>query len=164
MISNSSPLIHLTRIDKIEYLIEQVKEIIIPVAVYHEVVTLGKELNFLESFIIENYINQKKICIVKVEELDESRYPPLGKGELQALELARQRNEILLLDDKKARNVAHILKIDHQTTIATVFELLLTNQIDKLDYRANIKKLAENSWISADVIQEYLERGEKYGR
>jgi len=164
MISNSSPLIHLTRIGKIEYLIEQVKEIIIPVAVYHEVVTLGKELNFLESFIIENYINQKKICIVKVEELDESRYPPLGKGELQALELARQRNEILLLDDKKARNVAHILKIDHQTTIATVFELLLTNQIDKLDYRANIKKLAENSWISADVIQEYLERGEKYGR
>ena len=99
MISNSSPLIHLTRIGKIEYLIEQVKEIIIPVAVYHEVVTLGKELNFLESFIIENYINQKKICIVKVEELDESRYPPLGKGELQALELARQRNEILLLDD-----------------------------------------------------------------
>ena len=164
MISNSSPLIHLTRIGKIEYLIEQVKEIIIPVAVYHEVVTLGKELNFLESFIIENYINQKKICIVKVEELDESRYPPLGKGELQALELARQRNEILLLDDKKARNVAHILKIDHQTTIATVFELLLTNQIDKLDYIANIKKLAENSWISADVIQEYLERGEKYGR
>lgn len=164
MISNSSPLIHLTRIGKIEYLIKQVKEIIIPVAVYHEVVTLGKELNFLESFIIENYINQKKISIAKVEELDESRYPPLGKGELEALELARQRNEILLLDDKKARNVARLLKVDHQTTIATVFELLLTNQIDKLDYRANIKKLAENSWISADITQEYLERGEKYGR
>jgi len=141
-----------------------VKEIIIPVAVYHEVVTLGKELNFLESFIIENYINQKKISIAKVEELDESRYPPLGKGELESLELARQRNEILLLDDKKARNVARLLKVDHQTTIATVFELLLTNQIDKLDYRANIKKLAENSWISADITQEYLERGEKYGR
>lgn len=164
MISNSSPLINLTRIGKIEYLIKQVKEIIIPVAVYHEVVTLGKELNFLESFIIENYINQKKISIAKVEELDESRYPPLGKGELESLELARQRNEILLLDDKKARNVAQILKIDHQTTIATVFELLLTNQIDKLDYRANIKKLAENSWISANITQEYLERGEKYGR
>lgn len=164
MISNSSTLIHLTRIGKIEYLIKQVKEIIIPVAVYHEVVTLGKELNFLESFIIENYINQKKISIAKVEELDESRYPPLGKGELEALELARQRNEILLLDDKKARNVAQILKIDHQTTIATVFELLITNQIDKLDFRANIKKLAENSWISADITQEYLERGEKYGR
>jgi len=164
MISNSSPLIHLTRIGKIEYLIKQVKEIIIPVAVYHEVVTRGKEMNFLESFIIENYINQKKISISKVEEFDKSRYPPLGKGELEALELARQRNEILLLDDKKASNVAQILKIDHQTTIATVFELLLTNQIDKLDYRANIKKLAENSWISADVLQEYLERGEKYGR
>jgi len=164
MISNSSPLIHLTRIGKIDYLIKQVKEIIIPVAVYHEVVTLGKELNFLESFIIENYINQKKISIAKVEELDESRYPPLGKGELESLELARQRNEILLLDDKKARNVARLLKVDHQTTIATVFELLLTNQIDKLDYRANIKKLAENSWISADITQEYLERGEKYGR
>ena len=109
-------------------------------------------------------LTKKKISIAKVEELDESRYPPLGKGELESLELARQRNEILLLDDKKARNVARLLKVDHQTTIATVFELLLTNQIDKLDYRANIKKLAENSWISADITQEYLERGEKYGR
>ena len=36
--------------------------------------------------------------------------------------------------------------------------------IDITNYRTNIKKYAENSWISADVLQEYIEKGEEYGR
>jgi len=69
----------------------------------------------------------------------------------------------LIIDDQKARNIAQILKIQHQTTIATIFELLLSKKIDKIEYKSNIKRYAENSWISADIIQEYLEKGEKYG-
>ncbi len=32
------------------------------------------------------------------------------------------------------------------------------------EYISNVKKYAEDSWISADVIQEYIEKGEKFGR
>ena len=164
IISNSSPLIHLTRLGKIDYLINKENNIIIPPAVFSEAVIEGKKNNYAESYIIENYINDGKITINKIGEFETSFYPPIGKGEMESLELTRQLNGKLLIDDKKARNIAHILKIKYQTTIATMFELLLSKIIDIIEYKSNILQYAENSWISADVIQEYLERGEKYGR
>ena len=57
-----------------------------------------------------------------------------------------------------------ILQIKYQTTIATIFELLISKNINFLEYKENIKRYAENSWISADIIQEYLEKGVKFGR
>ena len=127
IISNSSPLIHLTRLGKIDYLINKENNIIIPPAVFSEAVIEGKKNNYAESYIIENYINDGKITINKIGEFETSFYPPIGKGEMESLELTRQLNGKLLIDDKKARNIAHILKIKYQTTIATMFELLLSN-------------------------------------
>ena len=60
--------------------------------------------------------------------------------------------------------MAQIFKIENQTTIATIFELLIAGIINIREYKTNLKKYAENSWISADVLQEYIEKGEKYGR
>jgi len=162
--SNSSPLIHLTRLGKIEYLFELVKKINIPEAVFDEVIIQGKEKNFSEAFIIERFIREEKIEVIKVDTFDRSFYPPLGCGELEALELARQNNELLLIDEKKARNLAQILKIEHQTTLTTMFELLILGIINSSEYISNVKNFAEDSWISADVIQEYIEKGEKFGR
>ncbi len=164
VVSNSSPLIHLTKLGKIEYVFQLYNTINIPRAVFDEVVTQGKQKNFLESFTIENFVKANKINVLKIESLDETLYPPLGRGELEALELAKEKKELLLIDEKKARNLAQIYKIEHQTTITTIFELLISQIIDISEYKTNIKTYAENSWVSADVIQEYLEKGEKYGR
>jgi len=162
--SNSSPLIHLTRLGKIEFLFEFVKKINIPEAVFDEVITQGKEKKYSEAYIIERFIREEKIEVIKLKGFDSSFYPPLGRGEIEALELARQKNELLLIDEKKARNVAQILKIEHQTTLTTMFELLISGIINSSEYISNIKKYAGDSWISADVIQNYLEMGERYGR
>ena len=164
VISNSSPLIHLTRLGKINYLFKLVKYINIPKAVFDEVVVKGKLKNYSEAFTIESFIKEEKIIVTNLNSFDESFYPPLGRGELEALELAKQKNELLLIDEKKARNLAQILQIEHQTTIATIFELLISQNIDFSEYKSNLKNYAGNSWVSADVIQEYIEKGEDYGR
>ncbi|MHA1250874.1 MAG: hypothetical protein ACTSRP_12855 [Candidatus Helarchaeota archaeon] len=164
LISNSSPIIHLTRIGKIEYLISKEKKILIPNEVYKEVVIQGKQKDYLEAFLIEKYINNGKIEVIELKDFNKEKYPPLGKGEIESLELALKMKCLLIIDDKKARNIAKILKIPHQTTIATIFDLLISKEINFSDFRENIKKLAEDNWISADVIQEFLEKGEKYGK
>jgi len=164
VISNSSPLIHLTRLGKIDYFLTLVGCVDIPKAVFEEVVVQGKENNYSEAFIIENYIKKEKIKIQNLEPFDVSLYPPLGRGELEALELAQQKKELLIIDEKKGRNTAQILQIEHQTTLTTIFELLITKIIDFSEYKSNLKRYAENSWISADVIQEYIEKGENYRR
>ncbi len=164
VISNSSPLIHLTRLGKIQYLFKLVKNVTIPKAVFEEVVIKGKLNNYSEAFTIERFIKEEKIIVSNIKTIDESLYPPLGKGELEALELAKQTKELLLVDEKKARTFAQILQIEHQTTITTILELLISDTIDFSEYKSNIKQYAENSWVSADIIQEYIEKGEKYGR
>lgn len=164
VISNSSPLIHLTRLGKIEYLFKLAKKIIIPKAVFDELIVKGKQKNYSESYSIESFIKEEKIDVVNLKPFDDSFYPPLGRAELEVLELAKQNNDLLLIDEKKARNLAQILQIEHQTTLTTIFELLIYEVIDFAEYKSNIKRYAEDSWISADVIQEYIEKGEKYGR
>lgn len=164
VVSNSSPLIHLTRLGKISKLFQLVNHINIPKAVFDEVVVQGKLKNYSEAFTIESFIKEEKIKVTNVGSFDDSLYPPLGRGELETLELAKKKNELVLIDERKARNLAQILQIEHQTTIATIFELLITKNIDFSEYKSNLKYYAENSWVSADVIQEYIEKGEKYGR
>ncbi len=140
------------------------KNINIPKAVFDEVVIEGKLKNYAEAFTIESFIKEEKITVINLDSFDESFYPPLGRGELEALELAQQNNELLIIDEKKARNLAQILQIEHQTTITTIFELLITKNIDFPEYKRNLKRYAESSWISADILQEYIEKGEDYGR
>ena len=164
VISNSSPLIHLTRLGKISQLFKLVENIKIPKAVYDEVVIKGKLKEYSEAFIIESFVKEEKILVTNLGSFDESFYPPLGRGEIEALELARLKNEMLLVDEKKARNFAQIFQIEHQTTIATIFELLISKHIDFSEFKSNVKKYGENSWVSADIIQEYIEKGEEYGR
>jgi len=162
MISNSSPLIHLTKLGKIGFLLEK-EEIMIPFAVFQEIL-IGKDKNYAESYIIEELIKKDKIMVEKIGEFDKSLYPFLGNGEIEAIELTRQKGLPLIIDDQKARNIATFLKLKYQTTINTIFELLIRNDISLSEYKSNLKKLAEDSWISTDVIQEYIDKGEQYGK
>jgi predicted nucleic acid-binding protein len=163
MISDSSPLIHLTRLGKIKYLLKMTGQITISRAVYEEVVREGKKKNYMESYIIENLVNEGSIIVKTLKPFDESKYPPLGRGELESLELAKQSGEIVIIDERKARNVARMMGLNVQTTIVTIFELLIAKTLEKQEYLHNIKRMGESSWISADIIQEYIERGERHG-
>nr|MDO8115941.1 hypothetical protein [Candidatus Sigynarchaeota archaeon] len=156
-------MIHLTRLGKITFLLNVTGQITISRSVYEEVVTEGKKKNYMESYIIENLVNEGKIVVKTLKPFDMSNYPPLGRGELESLELARQMGDNVMLDEKKARNVARIMGLNAQTTIATIFEMLIVKALGKQEYSNNIKRLGESGWISADIIQEYLERGEKHG-
>jgi len=162
IISDSSPLIHLTRLGKINYLLKLKSPLFIPKAVYTEVIAAGKKENRIEAQIIEKLIEQGKI-IVKPVKIDDSFVPSLGQGEREALELANREKLLLLVDDRKARNIAHHFELQHQTTILTILELLIAKMIDLAEYKGNLKKYAEDSWVSADIIQEFLEKGEKLG-
>ena len=66
VISNSSPLIHLTRLGKINKLFKLVKYINIPKAVFDEVVVKGKLKEYSEAFIIESIVASILISLFSV--------------------------------------------------------------------------------------------------
>ena len=68
-----------------------------------------------------------------------------------------------MIDDQKGGQVANMygLETTATTTLGVIFELLIENALDKDDYRKNIKNYCSNGWINADVLQEFLQRGEE---
>lgn len=104
VVSNSTPLIALSRIDELDVLHSLFGSIIIPDAVYHEVVLEGvgrpgerevKEASWIIKMPVHN--------LIAVSLLE----PDLNKGEAEAVVLAKELSaNYLLVDEKKARRVA----------------------------------------------------------
>ena len=88
IISNSSPLILLARINKLGIIKEIYKKIYIPKAVYNEVIVRGKEEKYSDAFIIERAVDDFIfIKELKEENLRESKKlnDVIGMGESGAI-------------------------------------------------------------------------------
>ena len=104
IISNSSPLIALGRIDRLDIFKSMFGEIYIPNAVYQETIVETSLNNQREAI-----LNAIQAAIIKVVEpsIDKVFNRKLGAGERGVLCLALEKNaDQIILDDKKARNEA----------------------------------------------------------
>lgn len=105
VVSNSSVLIALSAIGRLELLPKKfTRGIIIPGAVWEEVVVTGHGLPGAKSVADASWINQQQVAdITLVFTLRAS----LDKGEAEVIALAREiKADLLLLDEKSARNIA----------------------------------------------------------
>ena len=113
VISNSSPLISLSRIDSLYIFKELFGRILIPDGVYQETV--------LETTVTDQKENISKAVNDYIEVITPKIHHTfsrnLGKGERGIFNLALEKNpDIILMDDKKARNEARELGFDSYFT------------------------------------------------
>jgi len=102
VISDSSPLIALSIIDKLDILPKLFKRIYVPNAVFQEVVRtdkpFAKELEIFLSGRTKNVLNKMAVKILSAD---------IGAGEAEAIVLALELQlSIVLIDDLKARKFA----------------------------------------------------------
>ena len=124
-VTNSSPLIALSSIDQLQILAQLFKRVLVPFAVYQEVV-------------VENPVTiQRTRIALATTSLFEVLSPQrehefrrkLGKGERGALSLALEiQSDFVILDDKKARNEAISLGLVPIFT-ADVLQLAVEKQL-----------------------------------
>ena len=114
IVSNTSPLIAFSKIDKFKILKELFRKIVIPETVYEEFLancTMEEKQRFIVAR--ETFIDK----IVMTEIYSFSR--KLGKGEQEALSLAiRHQADLLLMDDRKGYNEAKERNINVASTRA----------------------------------------------
>jgi len=104
IISDSSPLISLAVIGKLNILENLYKEIYVPAAVYEEVVRVDKPF----SKELKQFLNGRTKS-VKNKMAVEILLSDIGAGEAEAIVLAlEQQPDIILIDDLKARKFAKI--------------------------------------------------------
>jgi len=162
-ISDSSPLILLSKLKRIELLRELYEEVWIPDEVYNEVVVKGKDEGYSDAYEVERNIQE----FIRVKELDEEHSnraedlkSGLGSGESEALMLALQEEaEMLLADDMEVRKMAKNKGITCRSTLGILLEALKEDIITLESYEECIEDLSNFSWISPEVVSKYLKAG-----
>jgi predicted nucleic acid-binding protein len=104
VVANSTPLIALARIDRLNVLQEMFGDILIPRAVYNEVATDSKKRS--GSSEVEQCAWIKAVDIARSDLLD-FLIVTVDAGEAEAIALAREiKADLLLIDDKEGRRIA----------------------------------------------------------
>ncbi|MFO7992013.1 MAG: DUF3368 domain-containing protein [Thermoplasmata archaeon] len=152
-VSNSSPLIHLSKIGLLEILNELFDEVLIPEAVYEECVVEGGDRK--DSRDIENaeWIYVKQIKRENIH-LKTAFFKDVDEGESEAIVLAIQESaDIILLDEYDARELAR----NHDLQITGVIGLLLkAAKLNKLkDPIEHLDTLRDSGfWISDELYEK----------
>ncbi|MDE1857974.1 MAG: hypothetical protein KGI26_02755 [Thaumarchaeota archaeon] len=165
-VSNSSPLIHLARLGKLRYVREAFPSLIVPGGVRHETIERGKTSGHSDALLLEKLEKEGWLKVAgfnrpSSEKVARELADVVGRGEAEAIALAVERHDRLLIDDQKGRQVATLYGIETTTTLGLLFELLINGILPKADYRRNVRNYAAQGWIAPDVVQEFLDQGER---
>ena len=115
LVADTSPLISLLLIDKLSVLTTLYAEIYIPLEVWNELNTHLEITVFQKQLqVLENFVRTVDIPFYAAQ---------IDKGELEAIALYKQMNaDLLLIDDKKAREIAEANNINCIGTLAILIK------------------------------------------
>ena len=160
IVINSSPLIFLSKIEKMHLLTELFDEIFIPSTVFYETVTRGKEKMMEDAFVIENFINENEKNKVTIVDVDFRGFEeiPLGIGEKAVIAFARRENiENVLIDESKARTIAKMFRLKPR---GTLWVLALANSEDLITYhelKESVLRIVEKGYrIKEEILARFL--------
>jgi len=142
MISNATPLICLAKIGQLDLLKKLFALVTVPLAVKEEVLLQGKP----EFIVLAEFFKNDWITIASpLKDVDLS----LGKGETAAILLARERKDVLLIDDAYAIKTAHAFSLEIHRTTTIMFLAVQKKIITKNEAIYFIDKIIENGYYIA---------------
>jgi predicted nucleic acid-binding protein len=151
VVSNSTPIISLLKINRLELLQKIYTKIHIPVAVYHEI-EAGKTKKY--------YKDLSQIDWIQITEIQDKqvvkKFPDLDAGEAEAIVLAVGLNaDLILLDEKAGRYHAKHANLNVTGTIGMLIKAKSTGLIPEL--KPLLEELTEKDvWISDRFRREIL--------
>jgi predicted nucleic acid-binding protein len=156
IVSNASPLIALSLIEKLYLLKELWGEIIIPEAVYKEVVIQGKGKP--GALLVENAIKNRWIKVIQVKEENPVKFlmSILDYGEAEAIVLAQEiQADLVILDNREPRLFAHQVGLKVIGTIGVILKAyekqIIENPLEE------IYKLKNYGFYIGDKLLNYIE-------
>ena len=161
VVSNTGPLIHLAKLEKLGILRELYGVIFITKGVFEEAVIRGKERGYKDALLIEKAVNGEWIVVIPHKpnyniNIRGIAYG-LNRGEIEAISLALLAGGLLLIDEKKGRMFARELGIKVLGTIGIIIQATKRNIIPKDEGVKALERLLEIMYVSHNLI-EYAKR------
>ena len=129
IVSNSTILIYLGKLNKLFLLKTFFKKVFIPKAVFEEVVITGKKENQVDAIIVEEAIKEGWIIVQECSELPQLKEFGIDKGETEAISLALKLKAPILLDQTHARIAAKAVGLKPHGTLFVMLKALKKNII-----------------------------------
>lgn len=150
VVVNSSPLIVLAKINKLELMHKLFGNISITEQVYDEIMS---KPYYAESVAIKKAVEERWIKVNKSKEINEV----LGVGEASTLGLALTQKQFLIIDDKKASFIANTLGIECHGTLYIILLALKKKIIKNKKEAVDIVNLllSNKLYLSSDVLSEF---------
>ena len=159
IVSNSSPIIHLAKIDQLDLLTDFFGELIIPPAVYEECIMDGKgrpevtRIKQATGLRVVEVANQNLVKLLNAE---------IDRGEAEAIALALETQApLILLDDADAREKARLYHLKITGLVGMLLRARKSGKIASLSEKLD-ELLNTGFWLNAGLIDRLLrEVGEK---
>lgn len=155
IVSNSTPLINLSKIKCFNLLESLYKKIYIPPEVYNEIVERGKgrygskEVKEAPWVIVKEVKNKLAVELLLSE---------LDKGEAETIVLAQEiKADLVLIDQPKPRKIAKFGKLKVKGTLGILFDAKRKGLIKNLKHLLDELKI-KRTWIDDRIYQEILRK------
>lgn len=130
IVSNASPLINLARIGKLDLLRQLYGELVIPEAVWHEVVVKGVGQPGVDEIKAASWIKTQQVAN---RQLVQALRQELDAGEAEAIALTIEtKAELLLMDERLGRETARHLGLRYTGLIGVLIEAKHKGLISKI--------------------------------
>ena len=151
IISNTTPIISLLKIKKLDLLKELYGKVTVPNAVFREIEN-GKEKKYYQNLSLLTWI---EIANIKNPETKEY-FTDLDSGEAEVLILAKEQNaDLVIMDEIMGRRFAKQLKLNYTGTIGILLKAKengLINSVSEL-----LTELTEKgTWLNPKLISRVL--------
>lgn len=152
VVSDTTPIISLLKLSKLEILKYLYSEIYIPRAVFREI-EVGKHKNHYKNITKEKWVN-----IVEIQDQRSlSYFLDLDPGESESIVLATELNaDLLLMDEKLGRYYAKHAGLNITGTVGVLMEAK-KHGIVKLLYPILYELRKKDVWISDKLISQILD-------
>ncbi len=155
IVSNSTVLIYLAKIGKLNLLKNLFGKVLIPSEVFAEVVIRGKEQKHSDAFVVEKAVEDGWIDVKEIKVFAKLEDFGIDPGEAQAISLAMSLDAIVLLDQTHARNAAKALGLKPSGTIFVLLAALQKNILTPEAYLDSLEDLVKAGFRMNDEV--YLE-------
>ncbi len=155
IVSNTSPLIFLGKIGKLNLLKDLFEKVKIPLSVEEEIKVKDDSLEWIE-------LNKaKKEGWIKIEEVHPSellKSDAIAEAEKKAITLADQKNCIVLLDDDQAKAYADIVGVESHGTLYVIMKAKTEGLITADEATEILDNMMEKGfYISTQVYKRFQE-------
>lgn len=153
IVADAGPIIAFARIGRLDLLRRVVGELVIPDAVYDDLVVKGKGRPGAQEVDRGEWIRRKAIQ----DQRALAQPSELGRGEREAIVLAREQGAVLLVDERKAREAAERLGIEVFGSLRVLAAAKRRGLLQKVK-PVVMELLAIGYWIHEEnLIQPFLQ-------